>query len=250
MANAISSRTVQKGLDPRDFALVAFGGAGPLHGAEVARALGIPEVIVPAYPGITSAVGLLTTDLKYDAVRTEFQAGDAIDLDRLNARLRRDAGGAGAAAWRPTGLPPPTRRSSARATALCRPGLRAARPVSRRPARSGSARPGVRSASANCTGPSTDMSSQTSPIEIVNIRVTGIGRMPKIAPSPPSGRRQPRRGAGQDRRAARSASMAGSLTVTTPFYRREPVAARTERLPGRRSSCRATRRRWCRRMHL
>jgi N-methylhydantoinase A/oxoprolinase/acetone carboxylase beta subunit len=87
MANAISSRTVQKGLDPRDFALVAFGGAGPLHGAEVARALGIPRVIVPAYPGITSAVGLLTTDLKYDAVRTEFQAGDTVDLDRLDVDL-------------------------------------------------------------------------------------------------------------------------------------------------------------------
>ncbi len=85
MANAISSRTVQKGLDPRDFVLIAFGGAGPLHGAEVARALGIPEIIVPAYPGITSAVGLLTTDLKYDAVRTEFQISDSIDLDRLNA---------------------------------------------------------------------------------------------------------------------------------------------------------------------
>src|SRR6516165_1316720 len=87
MANAISSRTVQKGLDPRGFALVAFGGAGPLHGAEVARALGIPEVIIPAYPGITSAVGLLTTDLKYDAVRTEFQSGDGIDLERLDADL-------------------------------------------------------------------------------------------------------------------------------------------------------------------
>src|SRR5271169_5155919 len=87
MANAISSRTVQKGLDPRGFARVAFGGAGPLHGAEVARALGIPEVIVPAYPGITSAVGLLTTDLKYDAVRTEFQAGNTVDLDRLDTDL-------------------------------------------------------------------------------------------------------------------------------------------------------------------
>jgi N-methylhydantoinase A/oxoprolinase/acetone carboxylase beta subunit len=85
MANAISSRTVQKGLDPRRFVLVAFGGAGPLHGAEVARALGIPEVVIPAYPGITSAVGLLTTDLKYDAIRTEFQVGDSADLDRLNA---------------------------------------------------------------------------------------------------------------------------------------------------------------------
>jgi N-methylhydantoinase A/oxoprolinase/acetone carboxylase beta subunit len=87
MANAISSRTVQKGLDPRGFALVAFGGAGPLHGADVARALGIPEIIVPAYPGITSAVGLLTTNLKYDLVRTVFQSGEEVDLQRLDHGL-------------------------------------------------------------------------------------------------------------------------------------------------------------------
>ncbi len=84
MANAIRSRTVQKGLDPRDFALVAFGGAGPLHGAEVADMLGIPEVVVPAHPGITSAAGLLTTDLKYDAIKTEFQVQGAIDLSKLS----------------------------------------------------------------------------------------------------------------------------------------------------------------------
>ena len=57
MANAIRSRTIQKGQDPRQFALVAQGGAGPLHAAEVALSLGIPEVIVPRYPGITSAMG-------------------------------------------------------------------------------------------------------------------------------------------------------------------------------------------------
>ncbi len=84
MANAIHSRTVQKGIDPRGFALVALGGAGPLHGAEVARQLGIPEVIVPPYPGITSAMGLLTTDLKYDEVRTQFQISTSVDLARLN----------------------------------------------------------------------------------------------------------------------------------------------------------------------
>ena len=87
MANAIRSRTVQKGIDPREFALVAFGGAGPLHGAEVAAMLGFPEVIVPPYPGITSAMGLLTTDLKYDAIRTQFQVSDHVDLDRLNADI-------------------------------------------------------------------------------------------------------------------------------------------------------------------
>ncbi|MEM0909120.1 MAG: hydantoinase/oxoprolinase family protein, partial [Pseudomonadota bacterium] len=87
MANAILSRTVQRGIDPRDFALVAFGGAGPLHGAEVAAELDIPLVIVPPHPGITSAVGLLTTDLRYDAVRTAFQLDSTVDLDRLNETL-------------------------------------------------------------------------------------------------------------------------------------------------------------------
>ena len=85
MANEIRARTVQKGLDPRDFALVAFGGAGPLHGAEVAAMLEIPEVIVPPHPGITSASGLLTTDLRYEELQTEFQLQGSVDLDRLNA---------------------------------------------------------------------------------------------------------------------------------------------------------------------
>ena len=88
MANAIRSRTVQKGIDPRDYALAAFGGAGPLHGAEVAAMLSIPEVIIPPYPGITSAVGLLTTDLKYDSIRTAFQISGKVDLARLNAGLQ------------------------------------------------------------------------------------------------------------------------------------------------------------------
>ena len=83
MANAIRSRTVQKGIDPRGYALVAFGGAGPLHAVEVAQTLGIKEVIIPPAPGITSAMGLLTTDLKYDAVRTCFQFSNAPDLARM-----------------------------------------------------------------------------------------------------------------------------------------------------------------------
>jgi N-methylhydantoinase A/oxoprolinase/acetone carboxylase beta subunit len=85
MANAIRSRTVQKGIDPRDYALIAFGGAGPLHGAEVAMMLGIPEVVIPPYPGITSAMGLLTTDLRYDTIRTQFQVSNDLDLARLAA---------------------------------------------------------------------------------------------------------------------------------------------------------------------
>ncbi len=87
MANAIRSRTVQRGLDPRDFALVAFGGGGPLQAADVAAQLSIPEVIVPPHPGITSAIGLLTSDLKYDLVRTAFEVSGSVDHARVEASL-------------------------------------------------------------------------------------------------------------------------------------------------------------------
>jgi N-methylhydantoinase A len=93
MAAAIRSRTVQKGHDPRNFSLVAFGGAGPLHAAEVADILGIGEVLVPMYPGLTSALGLLTTDLKYDVIRTEFTLNTSVDpavLDRHFEELEEE----------------------------------------------------------------------------------------------------------------------------------------------------------------
>jgi N-methylhydantoinase A len=88
MANAIRSRTIQKGHDPRQFALVALGGAGPLHAVEVAQSMGIPEVIVPRYPGITSAMGLLTTDLKYDLIQNEFLLSSEPNLDRFKQDVR------------------------------------------------------------------------------------------------------------------------------------------------------------------
>lgn len=88
MANAIRTMTIQKGIDPRHFALVASGGGGPLHGVEVARSLGMTEVIVPPYPGINSAIGLLTTDIRYEVIRTQFQIAANIDLARFNGDLR------------------------------------------------------------------------------------------------------------------------------------------------------------------
>lgn len=87
MAQAIRSRTVQKGHDPREFALVAFGGAGPLHAADVAAELGVPEVIIPPHPGITSATGLLTSDLRYDGMQTVFASEREIDFADLERRL-------------------------------------------------------------------------------------------------------------------------------------------------------------------
>ncbi len=73
MANAIRSRTVQKGLDPRRFTLVAFGGAGPMTAIDVANTLKMSQVIVPVFPGITSALGLLTTDIKYEFTKTQLK---------------------------------------------------------------------------------------------------------------------------------------------------------------------------------
>jgi N-methylhydantoinase A/oxoprolinase/acetone carboxylase beta subunit len=90
MVNAISVNSVQKGFDPRDFSLVAFGGGGPLYGADIARELSIPRVIVPPHPGITSAMGLLDSDLKYEGQRTvmvEAPDADPAQLDAAFAEL-------------------------------------------------------------------------------------------------------------------------------------------------------------------
>jgi N-methylhydantoinase A/oxoprolinase/acetone carboxylase beta subunit/N-methylhydantoinase B/oxoprolinase/acetone carboxylase alpha subunit len=66
MANAIRVLTIERGLDPREFSLVAFGGAGPLHASEVAAALGISEIIIPPHPGLASAFGTLLADRRVD----------------------------------------------------------------------------------------------------------------------------------------------------------------------------------------
>lgn len=87
MANAIRSRTVQRGIDPRTFSMVAMGGAGPLQAAEVATMLEVPEVIVPPHPGITSALGLLIADLKYDVIHTQFQVSTSADISRFNGEF-------------------------------------------------------------------------------------------------------------------------------------------------------------------
>ena len=70
MAGAIRMVSLARGLDPRDFTLFAFGGAGPLHAVALARELGIPEVLVPARPGLTNALGCLVADLRQDFVNT------------------------------------------------------------------------------------------------------------------------------------------------------------------------------------
>jgi N-methylhydantoinase A len=87
MANAIHVATVQRGLDPREFDLMAFGGAGPMHAVEVARELGIPKVLVPAAPGVTSARGLLGAHVAHDRASTHIRPLAGLDLAELNRAL-------------------------------------------------------------------------------------------------------------------------------------------------------------------
>ena len=84
MAGAIRLMSVKRGHDPRDFALVAFGGAGPLHAVELARELGIPEVIVPFRPGLGSAMGVLHVEVRHDFVRSIFATNERFDVAEIN----------------------------------------------------------------------------------------------------------------------------------------------------------------------
>ncbi len=87
MANAIRMVSLSLGADPRDFALFAFGGAGPLHAAELANELGIPRLLVPARPGITNALGCVTADLRHDFVRSVGRPLASVDIAEVHAVL-------------------------------------------------------------------------------------------------------------------------------------------------------------------
>jgi N-methylhydantoinase A len=85
MAEALRIVSLERGRDPREFSLVAFGGAGPLHACRLADELQIPEVIVPPIPGGFSALGLVGSDLKREYARTYFARLDRVDAAALGA---------------------------------------------------------------------------------------------------------------------------------------------------------------------
>jgi N-methylhydantoinase A len=89
MAHGIRRMTIERGLDPREFSLIAFGGAGPMHAAVIARQLEMREVIVPIHPGTTSALGLLAVDASVDLVETYTKPFSQIDPSDMEARFAR-----------------------------------------------------------------------------------------------------------------------------------------------------------------
>ena len=87
MANAIREISIERGFDPADFELLAFGGAGPMHATEVADELGIREVLIPLFPGNLSALGLLASDQRYERVQTWLARLATLDAAALQAVL-------------------------------------------------------------------------------------------------------------------------------------------------------------------
>jgi N-methylhydantoinase A len=89
MANAVRQVTLQRGLDPRDFLLVAYGGGGPAHAAAVARELSIGTVVIPEAPGHFSALGMLLADLRRDYVQTLFERLDDVSMADLERQFQQ-----------------------------------------------------------------------------------------------------------------------------------------------------------------
>ncbi len=88
MVQSIEENSVRKGYDPRDFALVAEGGAGPLFAVQIALEVGTPYVVVPPYPGVTAAMGLLATDMVYEYVATVYQRLSRLDAEGMERAFR------------------------------------------------------------------------------------------------------------------------------------------------------------------
>jgi N-methylhydantoinase A len=179
MAEALKIVSVQRGHDPREFTLAAFGGAGPLHAAALASELGIAEVLCPPIPGAFSALGLVGTDLKRDYVRTVYTTTAAADPALLQAaftELERE----GAAMLDRAGMPPERRRFERSIDARYeRQSYELSIPV---PARAFD-----QAALSEIAGAFHDRHQQTyghdnrsEPVQLVSIRVAAIGAIPPL----------------------------------------------------------------------
>jgi N-methylhydantoinase A len=178
MVEAIRMVSVQRGFDPRAFVLVAFGGAGPLHATAVARALGVRRILVPPAPGVSSALGLLTCDLKHDYVRSylrplaEAHPG-AIDrmLDEFAADAARVLAREGVA---------PARLRQVRALDLRYVGQSFELTIPLPPGPLTPARlAGLEAAFFRAHARAYGFAARGEPIEVVNVRLTAIGVVPR-----------------------------------------------------------------------
>jgi N-methylhydantoinase A len=189
MIGAMRLVSVQRGYDPRDFVLVAFGGAGPLHANALARELGIPTVLVPPSPGIASAVGMLVTDIRHEFVATRRLRLDALAPAALE-ELFADFVAEGERRLARDGVPPADRRmlrsadlryhgQSFELSVTVPPGALSAADIER-------LRAEFHAAHERAYG----YAAPEDPVELVNVRLAAVGITPKPRrpPLPEGGR--------------------------------------------------------------
>ena len=220
MTGALKVMSVERGLDPRAFTLAAFGGAGPVHGARLMRLLGAPRLMVPRYPGILCAMGLLATDLRYDFAVTRLHRAGAYDLAAIEAAFSELEAQA-EARLAADGIPP-ERRRLARAADMRyeRQGVELTVPLGAGPVDEAAAARLVADFHALHQRLYTFSDAQA-PVEIVNLRLEATGlteqiMLPEIPRAVPGARPEP---AGE-----RQAALDGPLGPV-PVYRRERLMA-------------------------
>jgi N-methylhydantoinase A len=221
MTGALKVMSVERGLDPRAFTLAAFGGAGPMHGARLMRLLGTPRLLVPRYPGILCAIGLLATDLRYDFAVTRLQRAGAFDLAAIEATFA-ELTGAARARLAADGITPEQRRF-ARAADLRyeKQGVELTVPICEAAMTEATAARLVADFHALHDRLYT-FSDPTAPVEILNLRVEAIGltdriTLPEIARAAPGTQPEPDH--------ERLASLYTGPRSPTPVYRREALLA-------------------------
>src|SRR6516164_9433437 len=179
MAEALRIVSVERGHDPREFALIAFGGAGPVHAAALAAELQIPEVIVPRAAGAFSALGVVASDLKRDYSRTLYADLRALDPAQVAKALAEME--ATASEWLASVVIPPGRRVLPRAADLRyrRQAYELTVPVADGPVtREGLDRLAV--AFHDKHRQTYGHANSEEPVQLVNLRLTAIGRLPDL----------------------------------------------------------------------
>ncbi len=222
MANAVRQVTLQRGLDPRDFTLVAYGGGGPLHAAAVARELSIRRVLIPQAPGHFSALGMLLADLRRDYVQTLFARLEEKSMPDLEAEYRK-LEDEGAEALKAAGLKP-QQIVFERAAEMRYRGQEHAVSV-RFPASVGeeAARTEIKRLFDEAHEQRYSHSASEEPAEIASIRVSAVGRLSKPQlPVVPSGAERP---PASSLRGARPVLFAGHGELMTEVYDRSKLLA-------------------------
>jgi len=179
MAEALRIVSVERGYDPREFALIAFGGAGPVHAAALAAELQIPEVIVPPGSGAFSALGLVASDLKRDYSRTLYADLGALGPARVTRVLAEME--ATASEWLAAAAVPPARRATLRAADLRYP--RQAYELTVPVADGPMTRESLERLANGFHDKHRQIYGHANPdesVQLVNLRLTAIGRLPRL----------------------------------------------------------------------